>query len=177
MAPPDCAFLLASVRDAFLDVAKEAAERVLELAGQASTPSAERVAVSLGMISGDESLKGRVLLDGDAEQIRDIAEGMNGEPLETTTDLYFFIGEFANMFCGRAVTVINNAYRGTEFRLTPLAILAGLHMDITTPSIRSESFAFAGGGGDCSSSVSPRDCGAMCSSGSPGRRRCGSFPS
>jgi len=147
MAPPDRAFLLTSVRDAFLDVAKEAAERALELSGQAPPPSAERVAVILGMISGDESLKGRVLLDGDAEQIRDIAEGMNGEPLETTTDLYFFIGEFTNMFCGRAITVINNAHRGTEFRLTPPAILAGLHMDITTPSIRSESFAFAGARG------------------------------
>ncbi|WP_300521390.1 chemotaxis protein CheX [Aminiphilus sp.] len=120
---------------------------LLELSGQAPPPSAERVAVILGMISGDESLKGRVLLDGDAEQIRDIAEGMNGEPLETTTDLYFFIGEFTNMFCGRAITVINNAHRGMEFRLTPPAILAGRHMDITTPSIRSESFAFAGGRG------------------------------
>ena len=90
--------------------------------------------------------KGRILLMADEGTARKITEGMNGEPLEQDLDLYLYLGEFANMFSGKAITMINNTYKNRDLRLTPPVIFSGNDLDVVTPSIRSTAITFHGQG-------------------------------
>lgn len=136
-------FCCEAIRSSFEEMAVEVAERHFSPLPEPFF-GRDRVVVVLSLISGDESMRGRVLFEGDTAQMRDIAETMNGEPLSETTELYFYVGEFVNIFCGHAVTTINNAYRGIQFRLTPPAIFAGTNMDVFTPSVAGRFFAYGG---------------------------------
>ena len=55
-----------------------------------------------------------------------------------------YVAEFANMFCGRATTYANNEYKEREFWLTPPAIFSAENLEITSPSIESESAYYKG---------------------------------
>jgi len=141
MSALDMAFLQQVAYDGFLQVAEEAAELSFD-PGDGVSSAEERVAVIVGMTSRDGSLKGRILLDADQAVALEITEGMNGGPLEETSNLYFFLAEFVNMVGGRTLTAINNKYKGIEFRLSPPAVFAGKGLDLMTPKVRSHVFPF-----------------------------------
>ncbi len=136
--------VIKAICDGFLSISKDLGEREFSPQVDDQAMGQEKIAVILSMISGDESMKGRFLFEGDTSQIKDLTEGMNGEPLSDRAEIFFSVGEFANMVCGKAVTVVNNAYKGTNFRLTPPAIFSGTNMDITTPSIHSVELKYRG---------------------------------
>ncbi len=88
--------------------------------------------VVVGM-TGD--YKGRFLLETTEESARTITEIMNFGPLDEENELYLFMGEFANMLSGRALTYLNNLDSNKIIRLTPPAIFTGVDLEITTPNI------------------------------------------
>lgn len=133
-----------AICDGFISISKGLAERDFSPQTDDQEMGHEKIAVILSMISEDESMRGRFIFEGDVAQIKDLAEGMNGEPLTDRIEIFFSVGEFANMVCGKAVTVVNNAYRGTNFRLTPPAIFSGTNMDISTPSVKSTEIKYRG---------------------------------
>lgn len=94
--------------------------------------------------------KGRVLLELNDPISSAITEYMNGEPLQDPMEKYFFLAEFANIFCGKAITLLNNIYKGSDLRLTPPAIIAGTSMEIASPNIQSSQLFFLSGNGTLS---------------------------
>lgn len=99
--------------------------------------SAERrFSVIIGIVPTD---KGRILFEAEQNLVTGITEGMNGGPLDSIMDTYLYLAEFANTFCGNALSQINNIYKGNELRLTPPALFAGSNMRIITPSVWSDS--------------------------------------
>lgn len=138
------ALVMQAICDGFLSIAKDLGERDFSPQSDDQPIGQDKIAVILSMISEDESMRGRFLFEGDAAQIKDLAEGMNGETLSDRAEVFFSVGEFANMVCGKAVTAVNNAYKGTNFRLTPPAIFSGTNMEITTPSVHSTELKYSG---------------------------------
>ena len=92
----------------------------------------KKLDVIIGM-TGD--YKGRLLLESTEESARTITEIMNFGTLERESDLYLYMGEFANILSGRAITFINNSNQKKIIRLTPPAIFSGVDLEITTPNI------------------------------------------
>ena len=60
-----------------------------------------------------------------------------GDPLENEEDLHMYLAEFANMFCGRAATHINNAFGKRELWISPPAIFSARDLEIVTPNVSS----------------------------------------
>lgn len=118
----------------FKDVARQMAGFEFTSCNRIEISEEKRFSVIIGTVG---KYKGRILFQTGAAVVKDITEGMNGEPLDDTADTYLYIAEFANTFCGNAITKINNIYKDSELRLTPPAILSGASMKITTPSIES----------------------------------------
>ena len=131
-------FLYATSAEALISVARGAAERDLVPLESPGELGGEKVAVVVGLVTREPGKKGRFLLEMDQGLAEDLPEGMNGGPLDDATELYLFSGELLNMVGGKALTVINNRYRGLEYRLTPPAIFAGKGLEILTPLVRSQ---------------------------------------
>lgn len=127
-------------RDAFAEIAKTMSETDFELCENIQISEERKFSVIVGAVG--KCYKGRVLFQAGAAVVKQITEGMNGEPVDNTMDTYLYIAEFANTFCGNAITRINNMYKESEFRLTPPAILAGTGTKITTPSIETRQIFF-----------------------------------
>lgn len=103
----------------------------------------KRIAVVIGVVGLN---KGRILLIADEPTALKITEGMNGEPLKDNLEKHLYLGEFTNIFSGKAITMINNTYKNRDLRLTPPVIFSGNDLDVTSPSIRSTAFTFSGQG-------------------------------
>ena len=99
-------------------------------------PTDKHFIVIIGAVSKDK--KGRIMIEMTEETSKAITETMNGEPFENIFDLSLYLAEFTNIFCGNAVTLINDKYPGTDLRLTPAAVLSGSGIEITTPNILSK---------------------------------------
>lgn len=99
----------------------------------------EEVSVIIGITGAN---KGRILLRVAPETNKNITEAMNEGPLDEENEYYLFLAEFCNMFSGRAITYINNQYRGGKIRLTPPAVFSGEHLEIITPKIQSKKLFF-----------------------------------
>lgn len=85
-------------------------------------------------ISGETC--GRILLRTSAEYGNNLAKIMNfGDELENSDDLYLYLAEFANMFCGRTATYINNKFGKREIWITPPAIFSAKDLDMFTPNV------------------------------------------
>lgn len=95
--------------------------------------------LSLSIIIGlSGNTNGRILLNTSVEYGKNIAVAMNfGDPLENEDDLHVYLAEFANMFCGRAATHINNAFGKREIWISPPAIFSAKDLDIITPNVSS----------------------------------------
>lgn len=95
--------------------------------------------LSLSIIIGiSGNTNGRILLNTSVDYGKNIATAMNfGDPLENEEDLHVYLAEFANMFCGRAATHINNAFGKREIWISPPAIFSAKDLEIVTPNVSS----------------------------------------
>ncbi len=118
----------------FRQMISEMADFQISRCDETSLDPERKIAVIVGITLSN---RGRILFEAEQGLVNRITEGMNGEPLEDPMQTYYFLTEFANIFCGKAVSRINNLYK-TELRLTPPALFAGSGMRIITPGIRSE---------------------------------------
>lgn len=122
------------VSDAFRNVSDMVAEFKFTECAREKIPEEKKFNVIVGIVGKN---KGRILLNAGDSTMKKLAEKMNDGPFAGMMDLYICLGEFANMFCGNAVTMINNKYRGSDIRLTPPAIFSGVDLQVITPNIRS----------------------------------------
>lgn len=126
-------------------LAKQSFEEVMfEVTGEAITADGEFAIqpedrLSLSIIIGiSGNTNGRILLNTSVEYGKNIAVAMNfGDPLDAEEDLHVYLAEFANMFCGRAATHINNKFGKREIWISPPAIFSAKDLDIVTPNVSS----------------------------------------
>ncbi|HOJ79083.1 MAG TPA: chemotaxis protein CheX [Bacillota bacterium] len=137
MQPEKFRFLAQSVKEAYQIIAAELAGERFDLEPEPETlPEDQVISVIVGAVGNNS--KGRIMVEMAMETARRLTEEMNGEPFTDEFEMYLFLAEFANIFSGKAITKINNTYKGVDLRLTPPAIFTGDKMEITTPSIQSE---------------------------------------
>lgn len=86
--------------------------------------------------------KGRVLIEMSENLVKKLFEYANGEPEEDEMDLCFYLAEFTNIVTGNGVTLLNDTYKGSGFRLMPPAIFAGDNLEVSTPKEMSSSFVY-----------------------------------
>ena len=131
--------------ETLFNLAKKSFEEImLEVAGE-SIQADEEFAIkpenrlSLSIIIGiSGNTNGRILLNTSVDYGKNIATAMNfGDPLENEEDLHVYLAEFANMFCGRAATHINNAFGKREIWISPPAIFSAKDLEIVTPNVSS----------------------------------------
>ncbi|MDD3436836.1 MAG: chemotaxis protein CheX [Candidatus Gastranaerophilales bacterium] len=137
--------VLESKFDTLFGLAKRSFEEImLEVTGEAIQADGEfsiqpENRLSLSIIIGiSGNTNGRILLNTSVDYGKNIAVAMNfGDPLENEEDLHVYLAEFANMFCGRAATHINNAFGKREIWISPPAIFSAKDLDIVTPNVSS----------------------------------------
>jgi CheY-specific phosphatase CheX len=137
--------VLESKFDTLFSLAKRSFEEIMvEVTGEAISADEEfniqpENRLSLSIIIGiSGNTNGRILLNTSVEYGKNIAVAMNfGDPLENEDDLHVYLAEFANMFCGRAATHINNAFGKREIWISPPAIFSAKDLDIVTPNVSS----------------------------------------
>lgn len=122
------------VSDSFRNVSEMVAEFKFKECGKEWIDEEKQYSVVVGIVGKN---KGRILFKAGGSLVKKLTETMNEGPFNSVMDVYICLGEFANMFCGNAVTLINNKYRGSDMRLTPPAIFSGVELQVITPSIRS----------------------------------------
>lgn len=131
--------------DLLFNLAKKSFEEImLEITGESivadtefNIAPADRLSLSI-IIGLSGNTNGRILLNTSVEYGKNIAVAMNfGDPLESEEDLHVYLAEFANMFCGRAATHINNAFGKREIWISPPAIFSAKDLDIVTPNVSS----------------------------------------
>lgn len=120
--------------DALRDISKDMAGVELQAAEFTDISVVKKYSVIIGIV-GEH--KGRALINFGSDLVTKITEDMNYGPLDSTTDTCLYIGEFANILCGKAVTNINNKYKTCELRLTPPAIFSGQEIRVITPQLQS----------------------------------------
>lgn len=125
------------VKQSFEEVMSEVTGEAIQADGEFQIDTKEQLSLSIIIgISGNTN--GRILLNTSVANGRNIAEAMNfGDPLEQEEDLYTYLAEFANMFCGRAATHINNKFGKREIWISPPAIFSAKDLDIVTPNVSS----------------------------------------
>ncbi len=131
--------------DVLFNLAKQSFEEVmLEVTGESIVNNGEfgiqpEDKLSLVIIIGlSGNTNGRILLNTSVEYGKNIAEAMNfGDPLDQEDDLHVYLAEFANMFCGRAATHINNAFGKREIWISPPAIFSAKDLEVVTPNVSS----------------------------------------
>lgn len=131
--------------DLLFNLAKKSFEEIMfEVTGEAIQSDGEfniepidRLSLSI-IIGLSGNTNGRILLNTSVEFGKNIAVAMNfGDPLENEDDLYIYLAEFANMFCGRAATYINNEFGKREIWISPPAIFSAKDLDVITPNVSS----------------------------------------
>lgn len=132
--------------DTLFSLAKQSFEEIMmEVTGEGIVANDKEFAInpenrlSLSIIIGlSGNTNGRILLNTSVEYGMNIAVAMNfGDPLDSEDDLHVYLAEFANMFCGRAATHINNAFGKREIWISPPAIFSAKDLDIVTPNVSS----------------------------------------
>lgn len=125
------------VKQSFEEVMSEVTGESIEADGAFQIETKDKLSLSIIIgISGNTN--GRILLNTSAENGMNVAVAMNfGDPLENEEDLYTYLAEFANMFCGRAATHINNKFGKREIWISPPAIFSAKDLDIVTPNVSS----------------------------------------
>lgn len=129
--------LFGLAKQSFEEIMMEITGESIQSDGEFAIQPEDRLSLSIIIgISGNTN--GRILLNTTVEYGRNIAEAMNfGDPLENEEDLYTYLAEFANMFCGRAATHINNKFGKREIWISPPAIFSAKDLDIITPNVSS----------------------------------------
>ena len=137
--------LIKYVKKAFEEVTEELIDSKYELTELLSNEDNTKVAIVIG-IAGNN--KGRIFLESTFSTASSFTVSMNGEEvLEEPNEMYSYMAEFANMFCGRATTYINNEFNERTVWLTPPAIFSGVNLEIISPNINSEKIIYKGNHG------------------------------
>ncbi len=127
-------------KKSFCEIIKEVTEEDIQECEPENFVKDRMLSIIIG-IAGETT--GRMLLSTTVEDGTKIAEYMNfGEPLENKEDLFLYLAEFANMFCGRTATYINNKFGKREVWITPPSVFSAYEMDIITPNITSKKAYF-----------------------------------
>ncbi len=129
--------LFGFARQAFEEVVGEVTGEEIHPIDEFAIDPSDRLSLSIIIgLSGDTN--GRILLNTSVDYGRNIAVAMNfGDPLENEEDLHMYLAEFANMFCGRTATHINNKFGKREIWISPPAIFSAKDLDIVTPNVSS----------------------------------------
>lgn len=123
------------VKKSFEEVVQEISEEVVEACELYEIEDENKLTVVIG-ISGETN--GRILLETSVDHGRNLAVAMNfGDELESEDDLYIYMGEFSNMFCGRTTTYINDKFQKREVWITPPAIFSARDLHVCTPHVAS----------------------------------------
>jgi len=132
-----CDVLFELVKQSFEEVMSEVTGEGIQADGAFEIATKDKLSLSIIIgISGNTN--GRILLNTSAENGMNIAVAMNfGDPLDNEEDLYTYLAEFANMFCGRAATHINNKFGKREIWISPPAIFSAKDLDVVTPNVSS----------------------------------------
>ena len=132
-----CDLLFGFAKKSFEDVMFEVTGEAITADGEFAIEPEDRLSLSIIIgLSGETN--GRILLNTAVEYGKNIAVAMNfGDPLENEDDLHMYLAEFANMFCGRAATYINNEFGKREIWISPPAIFSAKDLDIVTPNVSS----------------------------------------
>lgn len=124
-------------KKSFEEIMMEVAGESIEADGEFAIQPEDRLSLSI-IIGLSGNTNGRILLNTSVEYGKNIAIAMNfGDPLENEEDLHVYLAEFANMFCGRAATHINNKFGKREIWISPPAIFSAKDLDIVTPNVSS----------------------------------------
>lgn len=115
-------------------------EIIAEVTGSAIEPTTEFKMDSssiLSVIIGvTGQINGRILMNTSLDTANKLAEYMNfGDPLDNPDDLFVYLAEFANMYCGRMVTYINDKFGSRQVWITPPAIFSANDLEVITPHI------------------------------------------
>ena len=129
--------LFGFAKKSFEEVISEVTGASITANGEFGIDDNERLSLSIIIgLSGETN--GRILLNTSVSYGKNIAEAMNfGDPLENEEDLFVYLAEFANMFCGRTATHINNQFGKREIWISPPAIFSAKDLDIVTPNVSS----------------------------------------
>jgi CheY-specific phosphatase CheX len=132
-----CDLLFGFAKQSFEEVVMEVTGEPIVADGEFSIEPSNRLSLSIIIgLSGETN--GRILLNTSVEYGRNIAVAMNfGDELENEDDLNMYLAEFANMFCGRTATYINNKFGKREIWISPPAIFSAKDLDIVTPNVSS----------------------------------------
>lgn len=125
-------------KTSFEEIMNEVTGEEIKADGEFDIDPANRLSLSIIIgISGNTN--GRILLNTSIEYGNNIATAMNfGDPLDKEEDLYVYLAEFSNMFCGRAATYINNKFGKREIWISPPAIFSAKDLEIVTPNVSSK---------------------------------------
>lgn len=127
-------------KKSFEEVLLEMTEQTVEACELFEIEDENKLTVVIG-ISGKTN--GRILLETSLEHGRNLAVAMNfGDELESEDDLYLYMGEFSNMFCGRATTYINDKFQKREIWITPPAIFSAKALYVVTPHVTAQKACF-----------------------------------
>lgn len=127
-------------KKSFQEVLLEMTEQTVEACELFNIEDENKLTVVIG-ISGKTN--GRILLETSLEHGKNLAVAMNfGDELESEDDLYLYMGEFSNMFCGRTTTYINDKFQQREIWITPPAIFSAKDLHVVTPHVISKKACF-----------------------------------
>lgn len=132
-------FFYKCMAEAFQKVASEMTGINYASSNDTTLTDEKKYSLIVGLVGQN---KGRVLLELNEKLALKIFEAMNGAPPDNDLELYLYLAEFANMVSGNGITNINNAFKGSELRLTPPAVFAGEQLEITSPKISSTGGAY-----------------------------------
>lgn len=123
-------------KKSFEEVIAEVTEQTIEPVEEFKIESDNRLSIVIGL-SGETN--GRILLETSVEHGRNIALAMNfGDELDTPDDLYIYLAEFSNIFCGRTATYINDEFGKREVWLAPPAIFSAKDLLVVSPHVISK---------------------------------------
>lgn len=129
--------LFGLAKRSFEEIMLEVTGESIQADGEFAITPEDRLSLSI-IIGLSGNTNGRILLNTSVEYGKNIAVSMNfGDPLESEDDLHVYLAEFANMFCGRAATHINNEFGKREIWISPPAIFSAKDLDIVTPNVSS----------------------------------------
>ena len=129
--------LFGLAKKSFEEIMVEVTGEAIQANDEFGINPADRLSLSI-IIGLSGNTNGRILLNTSVEYGKNIAVAMNfGDPLDNEDDLHVYLAEFANMFCGRAATHINNEFGKREIWISPPAIFSAKDLDIITPNVSS----------------------------------------
>ncbi len=132
MSPEASECLYEFTTKAFEEVIKEITDIEISQADSfiMSSPSV------LSVVVGTSGVNGRILLTTTYDYAKNVACYMNfGDPIEDQDEVFMYFAEFANMYCGRATTYMNDKFGARALWISPPAIFAAEDLKIISPNL------------------------------------------